>query len=364
MNILFVIPYPLKQAPSQRFRFEQYIDFINKNNIKTDFAPFLNSETWQIFYKPGAIFQKTIGIIKGVLNRFLLLSQLHKYNLIFIHREACPIGPAFFEFIYKHIFKKKIIFDFDDAIWLHDVSEANGKLGWLKKPKKTENIIKYATLISAGNNYLANYAENFNSNVRIIPTTIDTDYHQKKPINKSSITIGWTGTATTIKHFELAFPVLQKLKTKYGERINIMLISNKPAQKAPFEIEFKPWNKETEIEDLCNFDIGIMPLPDDKWAKGKCGFKGLQYMSLEIATIMSPVGVNCEIINNGINGFLADSEEEWFEKLSLLIESESLRQEFGKKARETILKSFSVESQKNTYLKIFEMAVKPNLSVQ
>lgn len=358
MRILFIIPYPLRQAPSQRFRFEQYIDFINQNNIITDFAPFLNSKTWQILYKPGSNFQKTKGIIKGFLNRFILLFKLGKYNAIFIHREACPIGPAFFEFIIGNIFKKKIIFDFDDAIWLHDVSEANGKLGWLKNPGKTEKIIKYSKLVTAGNDYLSSFAKDFNSNVFIIPTTIDTDYHKKIAATKKKITIGWTGTATTIKHFELAYSILNKVKIKYGEKINILLISNKPAENAPFEIEFQPWNKDTEIEDLCKIDIGIMPLPDDQWAKGKCGFKGLQYMALEIATIMSPVGVNSEIISDGTNGFLADSEDEWIQKLCLLIESESLRNEFGKKARETIVKYYSVESQKNKYLEILHNAAK------
>jgi glycosyltransferase involved in cell wall biosynthesis len=354
VKVLFVIPYPLNQAPSQRFRFEQYIEFLNQNGINTDFAPFLNFNTWKIFYKPGATFQKTLGIINGFIKRFLLIFKLHKYNFIFIHREACPVGPAFFEFLFARIFKKNIIFDFDDAIWLHDVSDANGKMGWLKKPQKTAKIIHYSKLITAGNNYLADYAKKHNQNVMIIPTTINTDYHNSKKTNNNQIIIGWTGTSTTIKHFELSFNVLLKIIEKYGKKIKIRLISNQPVEHAPFEIEFIPWNKETEIEDLSQLDIGIMPLPEDKWANGKCGFKGLQYMALKIPTIMSPVGVNCEIIKDGDNGYLAQTDEEWFNKICSLIDSETLRVKMGENGRKTVLERYSVEAQKKQYLKAFQ----------
>ncbi|MDQ3193220.1 MAG: glycosyltransferase family 1 protein, partial [Bacteroidota bacterium] len=204
----------------------------------------MNEKTWKVFYSPGNNLLKAWGVFCGMLNRFLLLFKIHTYDLIFIHREACFIGPAIFEKWYSYLSKKKIIFDFDDAIWLHDVSDANEKLGWLKSPSKTAHIIKYSGHVIAGNNYLASYAKKFNPNVTVIPTTIDIEYHKLKlNVDKKDITIGWTGSDTTIKHFELIVPVLKKLKEKYAQKVNFLLISNKPSQIKDLEIEFIKWNK-------------------------------------------------------------------------------------------------------------------------
>ena len=118
------------------------------------------------------------------------------------------------------------------------------------------------------------------------------------------------------------------------------------------------WNKEDEIKELSSFDIGIMPLPNDEWSSGKCGLKGLQYMALSIPTVMSPVGVNNEIIKDGENGVLADTKEEWVERISLLIDSRELREKMGAAARKTVVEKYSTESQKEVYLNSFNSLLK------
>lgn len=252
--------------------------------------------------------------------------------------------------------KALIVFDFDDAIWINDTSEGNANLNWLKKPSKTSSIIKIADLILAGNTYLANYAKSFNPRIEIMPTTIDTNYHKRKNEikEKSTICIGWTGTSTTLKHFETIIPALKIIKSKYGDKILFKIIVNFPYNLLELNIKATKWSLENEINDLQEIDIGIMPLPNDEWSKGKCGFKGLQYMALEIPTIMSPVGVNSEIIINGENGFLASTEEEWIEKLSLLIEDENLRLLLGKNGRKTVEEKYSVNAFKKQYVQYFE----------
>jgi glycosyltransferase involved in cell wall biosynthesis len=355
VKILFLTPYPTNSAPSQRFRFEQYFQFFENENIKHEVSSFLDEKTWEIFYKEGYTLQKIVGILKGILNRHFILFSLNQYDKLFIHREACLIGPAYFEWLYAKVFRKKIIYDFDDAIWIKDVSDVNKKLSWLKFPNKTEKIISYANFIIAGNNYLANYALQFNNNVKVIPTTIDVNYHFSHKVIKQNekIRIGWTGTITTNNHLKLLFSVLAELKKKYPQ-VELVMISNATIADSSFEITYQQWNKTTEIEDLSSFDIGIMPLPNDEWAKGKCGFKGLQYMALEIPTIMSPVGVNTEIIQDGENGFLATSEADWIEKLSRLIESKELREKIGKAGRKTVENRYSTEAQKEAFLKIIQ----------
>ena len=254
----------------------------------------------------------------------------------------------------------KMIFDFDDAIWHFDVSEANKRLGWLKNPSKTANIIGYAHHVIAGNEYLADYARNYNANVTVIPTTIDTNYHQPlllRDAAKSNICIGWTGSLTTIKHFRLAEPLLLKLKEKYGAQITFKLIGDKYYSNDLLGIKGVEWTFAREVEELRDIDIGIMPLPDDEWSKGKCGFKGLQYMAMEIPPVMSDVGMNKEIIQDGWNGFLAGEESEWMTKMSLLIENPDLRKEMGARARKAIIEKYSVLSQRDVYIDIFKKII-------
>lgn len=356
-KVLFLIPYPLNVTPSQRFRFEQYISFLRENKVGCKISPFIDDSTWKIFHQNGYWFKKSWGMFKGIFLRHILLLTVHKYDIIFIHRGVCLIGPAYFEWIISKVLKKKIVYDFDDAIWVNDVSNANEKYSWLKFSNKIKNIISYSNTVIVGNEYLANYALENNQNVKIFPTTIDTTLYN--PIQKShtdKIVIGWSGSVTTNKHFETLNEVLLKITHKYPH-VEIAMISSAPLEKQSFKIKFIKWSHQSEITDLSQIDIGIMPLPNDEWAKGKCGLKGLQYMAMEIPTIMSPIGVNTEIIRDGENGFLAQSDEEWLTKLEQLILSEELRKKLGKAGRKTVVEKYSVDANKMNYLNLFRNLV-------
>jgi glycosyltransferase involved in cell wall biosynthesis len=350
-RILFIAPHRANRAPSQRFRFEQYFSFLEANGFECRMAPLISEHTDKIFYHPKSILRKALIFGNFVLLRLRHVIQSSTYDVVFIQREAFMTGTTFFEKQFKRS-GAKIIYDFDDAIWHHDVSEANKKFAMLKRPEKTEHIIAMSDLVFAGNEYLLNYATQFNRAVKVVPTTIDTDEYIKKTtsINKQQICIGWSGSITTIKHFSLAVSALEKLKQKYGNRIYFKVIGDESYSNETLGIKGITWNRETELNDLSEIEIGIMPLPDDEWSKGKCGLKGLQYMALEIPTIMSPVGVNTEIINEGVNGFLAADETEWVDKISMLIEDADLRQSIGKAARQTVIEKYSIHSQRKNYL--------------
>ncbi len=350
-KILFVAPLYKDRSPSQRFRFEQYLAFLENNNFQLSISSLITPKTDKLFYSSGNTFIKVLLFIKFIFKRTIDVIKSKKYDIIFVQREAFFTGTTFFE---KQFSKKsKLIFDFDDSIWLPNVSNANKKFEWLKNYDKTKTIIKLSDWVIAGNNYLANYAKQFNSNVTVIPTTIDTDYHINKQKSKDKICIGWTGSSTTVQHFELAVPILEKIKNKYRDLVYFKLIGEENYTNTKLKLKGTKWCLETEIDDISEIDIGIMPLPDDEWAKGKCGLKGLQYMALEIPTIMSPVGVNTEIIHDGVNGFLASTEQEWFDKLSLLIENKDLRLKLGKAGRQTVIEKYSVEANKQKYLEVF-----------
>jgi glycosyltransferase involved in cell wall biosynthesis len=172
------------------------------------------------------------------------------------------------------------------------------------------------------------------------------------------VCLGWTGSPSTIKHFELVVPVLLRLRERFGERINFRVIGDGLYRNEVLEISGLPWREETEIEDLSAIDIGLMPLPNDEWAKGKCGLKALQFMAMELPVVTSPVGVNTEIVQDGVNGFLASDDDEWFERVSELIESAQLRTEIGRAARRTVVEHYSVASQREHYLALLEGLVR------
>lgn len=352
--LIVLSPYPNGGAPSQRFRFEQYLDYLSSDFNITQHS-FWNDKSNGALYLSGKKFIKIYGVIQGVVLRFYHLLLCIKADVILIHREVVPIGSSFFEWFLVKILRKKIIFDFDDAIWLPNISTQNKNHEWLKNYSKTKKIISLSTTVIVGNNYLKKYALNYNKHVVVIPTTINTNYHLPNKSNLKSICIGWTGSKTTVKYFEQIIPVLKKIKAKYGNQVYFKLIGDDNFSESNLNLKGSAWKLESEISDLQEFDIGIMPLPDDEWAKGKCGFKGLQYMALEIPAILSPVGVNSEIISDGINGFLASSDEEWFNKLSLLIDSEKLRKELSVLGRQTVLDKYSVEKHKEQYRNILDI---------
>ena len=351
-KIIFLSVHRKERSPSQRFRFEQYLGFLDENNFLTEHFFLVSENDDKIFYNKGNFFAKSILIFKYILKLNKLCKSIHNYDICYVQRESIFIWTHYFE---KKIAKKtNLVFDFDDSIWLENVSKANKFFKWLKNPDKTKKIISFSNLIFSGNQYLSNFALRFNINTVIIPTTIDTDLYQniyKKKSNK--IIIGWSGSMTTIQHFEYALPFLKKIVDRHKNIVEIKVIGDDRYFNKELKINGLPWCKETEIKDLCSFDIGIMPLPNNEWAKGKCGLKGLQYMALGIPTIMSAVGVNIDIINDGENGFLAKNNDEFESKLELLINSKKLRLELGENGKKTVQEKYSVNAWKSKYLEHF-----------
>jgi glycosyltransferase involved in cell wall biosynthesis len=400
---------------------------------------------------------------------------LRKFDKVFVHREATPIGPPWFEWAVVQLFRKPLIYDFDDAIWLPNSSKANEKLaGRLKFHGKTAKICSWATTCSVGNAFLADYAKQFCDDVRVIPTTVDTDnwhnpnlyektgnrwkrkkefskaagsrlqagslrskdsklqekvndeqhtkerqsstespktterpeaesqqpeakkqpetsqqstkssftkeqheagslkpqaskpaqtkttenLHPSRSENEPPVTIGWTGTHSTLKQLTPLFPLLNEIHQTHPFRF--LLIADIPPEPLPDFVEFRKWKKETEIEDLMEIDIGIMPLFDTDWERGKCGFKALQYMALEKPAVVSAVGVNREIVQDEKTGYTCEplplqSSQNWKTALIKLLQNPAKRTSLGTTARQLVIDHYSVRSQKEAYKRVFNV---------
>jgi glycosyltransferase involved in cell wall biosynthesis len=255
-----------------------------------------------------------------------------------------------------------VVFDFDDAIFVSYRSPSNGYLSYLKFASKTKTICRIASHVMVGNPYLAEYALQVNDRVTVIPTTIDTEKYRvpERREKTGPPVIGWTGSYSTVQHLDTMRGALKKLAEK--EPFRLRVIGTPSYECPPVDVQAMPWRAETELEDLSEIDIGMMPLPDDRWSKGKCGLKALQFMARGIPTICSPVGVNTDIIQDDQNGFIAGTEDEWVEKLSRLLRSAELRRRLGDAGRATVEEQYSAITQTPRVYEIFKSVLR-NVSV-
>jgi glycosyltransferase involved in cell wall biosynthesis len=352
--ILFLTPYPFGTAASQRFRFEQYFEALNENGIEYTIEPFWEVNAWEVLYERGAGLTKLWFLLKGIIRRWLVLFTCFKYDYIFIHREIYPAGIKLLIFVLTKILRRKIIYDFDDAIWLPNFADNNKKYAFIKSYGQVSFLCKNAYKISVGNDYLKEYAQQYNNNVVVNPTTVDTDKLHNRVIDYdfSDFVIGWTGTHSTLKYVKDLLPILDVLVKQY--QFTLMIISDLPPEFDRPYLKFIKWNKSSEIDDLLKFNLGIMPLRDDKWAKGKCGFKALQYMSLGIPAMVSDVGVNSVIVSHQNNGWVCNDMESWEHSLEAVLQDPNISRTLGEKAREAIVQSYSVKANTDNFLSLFK----------
>ncbi len=347
MRILFTGIHRPNRSPSQRFRFEQFIEPLRARGHHCTQSWIIEEDEDRVFYQTGGAAQKAWIALKGAVRRAREMQPWNlsnRYDVVVVQREAYFAGGPLFEALIAHS-SAKLVFDFDDAIWIPGVSKANRMFSWAKPANKTRRIVGMSDAVFAGNSYLAEWASQYSQQVTVIPTTIDTDWHRPcsnsgRPVH-APVCIGWTGSFSTVPYLRRLVPTLERVQRRYGDRVWFRVIGDPAYQEPSLGIQGLRWNAETEVEDLHPIDIGLMPLPDDAWSKGKCGCKALQYMAVGVPPIVSPVGVNTDIVAHGENGLVADSDDEWFEAICRLVEGPELRRSMGAKARQTVVSRYS-----------------------
>ncbi|HNN71949.1 MAG TPA: glycosyltransferase family 4 protein [Ferruginibacter sp.] len=352
MNVLFLAPYAPYITPSQRFRFEHYLIDLAAHGIHYKYQSFIAGKDYHIMFRPGNTIRKAFIILKGFLKRFATLFTLGRYQYVYIHREAALLGPPVFEWLIVHLFRKKVIYDFDDAIWIPLSSAANPIAEKVKCTWKVASICKWSRTVTVGNSFLASYAKQYCQDTRIIPTVVDCEkvHNQLKEQDDEPLTIGWTGTFTNFIHLPLCTPAIRKLQERY-DFVFLIIADKDPQLDIPYT--FIKWQKESEISDLLRLNIGIMPLIKTDVQLGKCAFKAIQYMSLGIPAVVTPIGANCEVVEDGVNGFYADNDTEWYNSLEKLILDKQLRVEMGKRSRNKIESNYSVSATRQSFLDLF-----------
>jgi glycosyltransferase involved in cell wall biosynthesis len=355
-KIIFLVPYP-KEGQSNRFRVEQYLPYLETAGIDYSLRPLISSEFYRILYHPGRFLRKVYYFIKGSLRRIIDLFSIYKYDLVFVHREAFPFGPPFFEILSAKLFNKPLVYDFDDAIFLGERSQTNRTVYFLKNPAKVAKIISLSRYVIVGNNYLKRYAKQFNENLTVIPTPVDVEkYKSFDSMKNDRVVIGWIGSHSTAAYLLELKDVFQKLKEGNPDLVIRLVGAEKYSKQLPLA-ECKAWRLEEEIADLNSFDIGLMPMPDTPWTKGKCAFKLLLYMSMETPAVCSPIEMNSEVISDGENGFLASSSEEWFDKIQTLIKDKDLRKKIGLQGRKTVEERYALSLWAPVFIEVLKKVI-------
>ncbi len=326
-------------GPSSRLRFIQYFKFLEKTGIKIIHSPLFNDKYLKRSFNNKSIFAQ---VFLGYVTRFFKLLTLSKYDIIWVEKELFPYLPYFVENIFL---KKSItyIVDYDDAIFDNYDSSRNGIFNSIFN-LKIAKIMRNASVVIVGNKYLKNYALNVAKAKKIIelPTVVNLDLYPKvnHVSNKKFIKVGWIGTPNTIVFLKPLFSLFEKLsKVLDVEFVAIGVDSNHVEHPL---IKTKKWSYKNEASLLQDIDIGLMPLPNNKWTKGKCGYKLIQYMACSKPVIASPIGINKELINPGENGYLAYDLKDWGRYLRMLINSKNLRYSMGVNGRKIVEKKYSI----------------------
>ncbi len=339
MKILLLTRYD-RAGPSSRYRFYQFLPYLEKEKFDVSVSPLFNEKYVDNLYSDQRAI-KFLNPLGGYLKRISKSLFYHSYDLVWMEKEALPWIPQFIE---KLLFKTSVpyVIDYDDAVF-HRYDQHPNFLVRNLLSRKIEGIMARSTVVVAGNRYIADYAQRAGvQKVEILPTVLDLSrYRMKDTIDSPSFTIGWVGSPSTSKHMSIAAGALRNFCRNEDVEFRALGALQKDLDEIPGK--WIPWNAETETEELTCFDVGIMPLPDTPWERGKCGFKIIQYMAAGLPVIASPVGVNSEIVEHGVNGFLARDTKEWIEYFELLRGDPDLGRQMGARGRKKVEEKYSLD---------------------
>jgi glycosyltransferase involved in cell wall biosynthesis len=342
VKVLALSPIP-EEGAGCRFRISQYIPYLESAGFDVTLRSFYTPAFFALVYRRGRYLRKAASFIGLTLRQLLLLWRVRRYDLVFLYREIIPLGPPILESALARRLRPPVVYDFDDAIFLPAVSEANKVISFLKDTSKPAAIVRRSRRVTVGNAYLADFARAHNPAVDVVPTAVDTDRFVPRPraAREGPLVVGWIGSPTTFAYLQGLSDVLRCVAAR---QLFVLKVSGagRPVEFPGLNVVEVPWSLDREVELFNTCDIGVYPLTDDDWARGKCGFKAIQFMACGVPVVASAVGVNREIVQDGVNGFLAATPEEWVEKLERLLTDGALRASFREAGRRTIEEGYSV----------------------
>jgi glycosyltransferase involved in cell wall biosynthesis len=340
-------------------KYEQYLGLLENEGYAFTISSFQTNRFWNIIYKPGRTLEKIFWTGIGYLIRTYDLLRAPFYDAVFVNLWVTPVGLPLYERL-LFLFNKKVIYDIDDMIFItkhdHVKSSFFQRLKGRKKPivmmKQSSYVIvctpKLEEMAKEMNRYhhAIDISSTFNTD-RFVPVT-SWSHHD-------TTTIGWTGTHSTLAFLETLQPVMARIAKM--RKIRLLVIANKEYSMKDVPTEFIPWQESTEVSDLHQFEIGLYPIPANEWSLGKSSLKALTYMAIAIPFVATAYGTNFRIMQNGVQGYLAATEDEWVDYIVKLIDDVELRKRMGCEGRKTVEELFSLKANFPKYLHVFKTVI-------
>jgi glycosyltransferase involved in cell wall biosynthesis len=347
MKILILTKYG-RLGASSRMRFIQYFPYLEENSIQVDHFPLITDEMLQYRYKTGRY--NKYSVLSNYWRRIKLLAfKKNQYDLIWIEGEAFPFFPAGLELLLLK--GSKYVVDYDDAIFhRYDMNKY-----WfirLLLGKRIDRIMKHSDLVVAGNDYIAERALKAGAeNIEVLPTVIDLNRYSEQNTSSNLPVVGWVGSPTTSGYLTSIESALIRLSNELP--FELWVIGGDYSNK-DLNVKLIPWSEETEVELIQKFDIGIMPLFNSPWERGKCGYKLIQYMACGKPLVASPIGVNEEIVSQSGSGFLALTENDWFESLHKLLSNKNVSSKHGMNGLRAVSQKYCIQVTSRELLNFFK----------
>lgn len=330
-------------APGQRARIETWIPLLEERGWTVDLYPFEDARLHEVLYRPGRPAAKALRLLSCYLAQARRVLTMPEYDLVLIYREAALVGPAVLERLVARR-SVPVVFDLDDPTFVPYRSPNNGWFSLLKFSKKTDHIFRLADHVIVVNQLVADYASRFNSAVTVVPNFIDVA--QYRPVDRPAdrpVTLVWTGSQSTTVNLLPIAPALARLQREHG--VTVRIVCDVATEVPGVDVQFRPFSPETQVSLLQDCQVGLLPVADTSWNRWKSFFKVAQYMAVGLPVVARRIGNNADVIQDGVNGFLVESVDEWYDRLDLLIGDPCLRARMGVAARTTAVESFSVEVQ-------------------
>jgi glycosyltransferase involved in cell wall biosynthesis len=365
MKVLALASYPA-EAAATRYRLAQFVAPLAERGIELTIHPFIDAKLFGRLYQPGAWLRNVAGLIKSAVLRFNELLAARGADVVLIQREAMIFGPPLIEWLTTRAAKRPMVLDLDDATYVSYTSPTYGGAGSaLKWFGKTDDLIRWAALVTCGNRSIAEYVESKGALARIIPTVVDTAVFRPAPRHDDDhpVVLGWIGTHSTFPYLQSIFPVLSELARQHKFRLKIVGAGKDEVSVTGVEVENLPWSLEREVSDFQSIDIGLYPIDaslySGKWASGKSGFKAIQYMAVGIPYVATPVGGSAEIGEPGTTHFFATTNDEWRQALAALLSDVDRRQRMGAAGRRHAVEHYELQAQADKLAAALREAAKP-----
>jgi len=341
-----------------RYRLIQFFPMLDQEGFHCTLSSFLSPAGYAIFYKRGLLARKLLYALLGFLRRLGDLLRAIQADIVVVQREAAPFGPAIFEWIIGRILRRPVIYDIDDPVFVPYVSPTYGALlSRLKFPGKTRTLVRISRKVICASQYVLRYVQSAGNDGIIIPTIVDTNVF--KPLHRPPRdlpVIGWVGSHSTAQYLKLIAEAMQRLAHRRAFLLRVVGAERLIVIEG-VHVENVEWTLDGELGFFQGLDIGVYPIIEDDWSRGKTGFKAIQYMSVGVPPVCSPVGEVPEVVEDGVTGFLAATTEEWVDRLDQLLSDPDLRARMGSAGRRAVEEQYSIDRWGPVLVRVMQEAV-------